>query len=122
MTDEEGEEIATRIDIGNGCDLVLERHPTDGCQQSSERRMHTYAFCDLVDLVVEKVAVSIEVLVLQQALSNDAIRHFALEIHHQFQHVVVRLARKHHPTGVQLVDGDGHGPEINGEIVLHAKN
>lgn len=48
--------------------------------------------CDLINLVVEEVALFVKVLIPQSATSDHAIGNAASGFHHQAQHLVVGLA------------------------------
>ena len=46
----------------------------------------------------------------------------ALEVHEEFEHVVVGLPREHDLARVQLVEGRTRAPQVDTEIVLHPKD
>ena len=50
------------------------------------------------------------------------MRNFALEVHEEFEHVVVGLAREHDLARVQLVEGRTRAPQVDTEIVLHPQD
>ena len=70
--------------------------------------------------MIEKVEVCIKVKLAESALANQSVRQLALQVHYEFQHLVIGLARKHNTTGVQLIDSDGSRPKVYTMIVSHA--
>ena len=83
---------------------------------------HTYLLGDLVHLSVEEAEVGIEMVVLEESLASHTMRHLSLQVHHELQHFVVRLARKHYLTGVQFEQSTANRPHINGIVVLATHN
>ena len=74
---------------------------------------------DLVDLVVEEVVAGVKVPFAERALAYEAVRHLALDVHHQLQHLVVRLARKQDLAGVQLKQRHARRPQVDAVVVPH---
>ena len=56
-------------------------------------------------------------VVLEKTLLDHLVGHLALQVHHQLQHVIVGLAGEEDLAGVELVDGAGRAPEIDGIVV-----
>ena len=59
-------------------------------------------------------------LVFEQALACHAVGHLPLEVHHQFQHLVVGLPGKYDLSRVQLKQSATHRPHVDGIFVLTA--
>lgn len=70
----------------------------------------THPLCDFVNFVIQEIILLVEMLFAKHALSYNAIRHSAFYLHHQFQHFVVGLARKHYSASVELKEGAADGP------------
>lgn len=82
----------------------------------------THPFGDLVDLVIQKVAVAVKVLFLERTASDHLVRKLSLQVHEEFQHLIVRFARKQNTTGVEFVDGAGGAPHIDRVVVGYPQN
>lgn len=67
--------------------------------------MFTYPLRNLINLLMQKVVVGIKMLLAECGLTYEFIGHFTLQVHHQFQHLVIGLPRKHDLASVQLEDG-----------------
>lgn len=85
-------------------------------------RHNLLALCHFVNVVVLEAAVLIEVDVLELTLSDYLVGDFALEVHEQFQHVVVGLAGKHDFTCKEFIYCCSTSPEINHKVILHTQN
>ena len=57
-----------------------------------------------------------------KTLPDDLVWNLALEVHEEFEHVVVGLPREHDLARVQLVEGRTRAPQVDTEIVLHPKD
>lgn len=80
----------------------------------------TYPFSDLINFLIQKIAILIEMLIFELAFSHHFIREFTLQIHEEFQHLIVRFATEQYFARVQFVDGATGRPHINAIIILHA--
>jgi hypothetical protein len=67
--------------------------------------------------MIQEIAVLIEVLVFEECTPYDFVRKLSTQIHHVFQHLIVRLARKHDFTRVQFKQCHSNRPQINPKIV-----
>ena len=116
-----GVQVPRLVDRGHGHDLLPLRH--------------------LVNIAVQEAAVGVKMQVLALSfpaferfcyvkllkLNNyfspdDLVWNLALEVHEEFEHVVVGLAREHDLARVQLVEGRTRAPQVDTEIVLHPQD
>lgn len=67
--------------------------------------------------MVEEVAVVVEVLLLELCLADELVGEPPLEVHHELEHLVVRLSREHDLARVHFVESHRHGPQIDAEVV-----
>lgn len=72
--------------------------------------------------MVQKVTVTIKVLLLKGAPPDHFVREFALQVHEELEHLVVGLAREEDAARVELVDGAGGAPHVNGIVVGHTQD
>lgn len=77
---------------------------------------------DPVDLVIEEVALFIEVAGSEGAAPHRAVRYPPPGLHHESEHLVVGLTREHDASSAQLVKGHRCRPEVNVEVVGQTEN
>jgi hypothetical protein len=86
------------------------------------QRENSYPFRNLVDLVIEKVAVLVKMLILKLRLANQFVGELALDGHDVLEHLIVRLAAEHDPTRVHFVHGHRHRPLVDTKVVRQTKH
>jgi len=89
---------------------------------NNEKKTTTHPLCDFVDFVIAEVEVGVEVKLSERSLANEPVWQFAFQVHYQLEHLVVRLAGKHDPPGVQFVDGHRRRPQVYAMVIAHAEN
>mmetsp|Transcript_32544 Transcript_32544/g.105120 ORF Transcript_32544/g.105120 Transcript_32544/m.105120 type:complete len:350 (+) Transcript_32544:248-1297(+) len=72
-------------------------------------------------LRVQKVVVGVKVQLGEDALADELVRHLALHLHDDLEHLIVGVASEHDLTRVQLVQRGGRGPHVDGarEVQAH---
>lgn len=61
---------------------------------------NTYSFSDLINLVRQKVSVTIKMILFELAFSNDFVGNFSFQIHEASQHIIIGLAAEQNPPSV----------------------
>lgn len=66
--------------------------------------------CDFVHFMIQEVVVAVKMLIPKHTLSDDFIGELSLQVHHELEHLIVRLPREQDLARVQFEDGCSHGP------------
>lgn len=72
--------------------------------------------------MIQEIAIAIKVQILELALPDELIRHLALQIHEELQHLIIRFSRKQNFTRVKLVYRTTDGPHVDAVIIRYTKN
>lgn len=78
---------------------------------------YNYLLSDFVYIMIQEIALIIEVRMTQSASSNHTIWNSSTSLHNEAKHLVIGLAGKHYASRVELEQGDRSGPQIDIEIV-----
>lgn len=77
---------------------------------------------NLVDIVVEEIALFIEMRMAQCTSTNHAIWNTSTCLHDETKHLVVSLPGEHYPSSVELEQSHRCGPQIDIEIIGQTQN
>lgn len=83
---------------------------------------HTHPLSNNIDVMIQEVAVLVEVLLLEEASLYDLIRDLSLQIHEVFQHLIVGLPAEHDLSCGQFVDGASCRPHVDAIVVWDSED
>lgn len=76
--------------------------------------------CDFVHFMIQEVVVAVKMLIPKHTLSDDFIGELSLQVHHELEHLIVRLPREQDLARVQFEDGCSHGPQVHIMVIAHS--
>lgn len=82
----------------------------------------TYPFGNFVNLMIQKVAVSVEMLLLEGTFTHNLVGKLSFQVHEKLEHLIVGLSGEHDSAGIQLVYGTSCRPHVYAELVRDAQD
>mmetsp|Transcript_12892 Transcript_12892/g.32559 ORF Transcript_12892/g.32559 Transcript_12892/m.32559 type:complete len:310 (-) Transcript_12892:300-1229(-) len=121
---EEVGELVEPLPVARVAGLLLELPVQIACHLGVAHRRAHGLLGDRVRLLKEEghVDVVVKMLVHEGALLEHLLGEWPLEVHHQFQHLVVRVPSKGDVSREELVDDAPHAPHVHGVAVGQPQN